>query len=79
MIQELGRSPHLEALAGLWRSAFETARSALRAAGPYLDAQELGAHSRRLVEERSDVARLLQGLARELQADSRFVRWLAAP
>ena len=64
------RSPHLDALARRWSEAFETARSALRAAGPYLGAQELGERSRRLVEERSEVARLLESLARELQAHS---------
>jgi hypothetical protein len=73
------QSQHLDALARRWWLAFETAGSALRAAGPYLGGQDLGERSRRLVEERSDVARLLQSLARDLQAESGFVRWLAAP
>jgi beta-phosphoglucomutase-like phosphatase (HAD superfamily) len=38
----------------------------------------LGERSHRLVDERGDVARLLQGLTR-LQADSWFVHWLSAP
>jgi hypothetical protein len=70
---------HLDALARRWWEALEAARSALRAADPYLDGPELGEGSRRLADERSDVARLLQSLARELQADSGFVGWFAAP
>jgi hypothetical protein len=57
----------LEVLAGLWWRAFETARSALRVAGPYLDGRELVEHSRRLVKERSEIACLLQGLGRDLK------------
>jgi hypothetical protein len=57
----------LDALAELWRSAFETARAALSAAAPYIDGRELARWSRRLDEELSDVARLLQGLAGEPQ------------
>jgi hypothetical protein len=72
-------SPQLDALARSWWKALESARSALRAAGPYLSGEELGERSSRLAEERSNVARLLESLARDLQADSSFVRWLTEP
>jgi hypothetical protein len=73
------QSPDLDALARRWWKAFESAHSALRVAAPYLSGKELRERSCRLAEERSNVAPLLQRLARELQTDSRFVRWLAAP
>jgi len=69
----------LDALARSWWKALESARSALRVAGPYLSGTELGERSSRLAEERICVARLLERLARELQTNSRFVRSLAAP
>jgi hypothetical protein len=72
-------SSQLDALARSWCKALESARSALRAAGPYLSGEELGERSSRLAEERSNVARLLESLARDLQADSSFVRWLTEP
>jgi hypothetical protein len=71
-------SPQLDALAGSWSKALESARSALRAAGPYLSGKELGERSSRLAEERSNVAQLLEGLARDLQAHTGYT-WLAAP
>jgi hypothetical protein len=73
------QAPHLDALARGWRRAFESAHSALRVAGPYLSGTDLGERSHRLAEERSNVARLLESLARDLQADSSFVRWLTDP
>jgi hypothetical protein len=72
-------SPQLDALARSWWKAFESAYSALRVAGPYLTARERGERSSRLAEERSKVARLLESLACDLQADGRYVRRLAAP
>jgi hypothetical protein len=77
--RELRESPQLDALARGWWTALESARYALRVAGPYLSGKEPGERGFRLAEERSDVARLLESLARDLQADSRFVRLLAAP
>jgi hypothetical protein len=73
------QSLHLHALARAWWKAFESAQSALRAASPHLGGNELGERGRRLAEERSDVARLLESLARDLQVDSGSVRWLATP
>jgi hypothetical protein len=73
------QSPDLDALARGWWKAFESADSALRVAGTYLGGKELGERRSRLAEERSKVARLLESLARDLQADGSFVRWLAAP
>jgi hypothetical protein len=73
------QAPHLDALARGWWKAFESAQSALRVAGPYLSGKELGERSSRLAEERIKVARLLESLAREPQADGGYVRWLAAP
>jgi hypothetical protein len=73
------KSPHLDALARAWWKAFESAHSVLRVAGPYLSGNELGERGYRLAEERSNVAQLLESLARDLQVDSTFVRWLAAP
>lgn len=59
--------------------AFESAHSALRVAAPCLSGKELRARSSRLAEEPSKVARLLERVARDLQAHGRHVRWLAAP
>jgi hypothetical protein len=73
------QSPQLDALARSWRKAFEGAYSALRVAGPYLTAKELGERRDRLAEERSKVARLLDSLASDLQVHSKLVRSLAAP
>jgi hypothetical protein len=75
----LHQLPQLDALARSWWKALERARSALRVAGPYLSWTELGERSSRLAEERISVARLLEELAHDLQANSRFVRSLAAP
>jgi hypothetical protein len=71
--------PQLDALARSWWKALESARSALRVAGPYLSGTELGERSALLAEERICVARLLERLARDLQANSRFEHSLAAP
>jgi beta-phosphoglucomutase family hydrolase len=73
------QSSALDALAGRWWAALETAEAALRTAGPYLGGQELGEHSRRLSQERSDAVQLLQGLAHDRQTDSPLLDWLAAP
>jgi hypothetical protein len=72
-------SRQLDALAGSWWQAFESAHSALLIAGRYLGGKELGERSYRLAEERSKVARLLETLAHDLQARGRFMRRLAAP
>jgi hypothetical protein len=72
-------SPQLAALAGSWWKVFESAHSALHVASPYLSGKELGERRHRLAEERSKVARLLETLARDLQAHDRFTRRLAAP
>jgi hypothetical protein len=64
------QSTYLNVLAARWRAAFDAARSALGVVGPYLDREELTERTRRLAEERSEVARLLQRLARDLQQGS---------
>jgi HAD superfamily hydrolase (TIGR01509 family) len=66
-------------LAGQWSTALDAARSALRASGLSLSAQERGERGRRLDEERTRTVQLLQGLARDLRTDSPLVRLLAAP
>ena len=71
--------PQLDALARSWWKALESARSALRVAGPYLSGTEIGERSALLAEERIYVARLLERLERDLQANGRFVRSIAAP
>jgi hypothetical protein len=70
-------SPPVHALARAWWKAFESAQSALSAASPYLSGIELGQRLRRLGKERSEIAQLLESLARDMQADSGFVRWPA--
>jgi hypothetical protein len=70
-------SPPVHALARAWWKAFESAQSALSAASPYLSGIELGQRLRRLGKERSEIAQLLESLARDTQADSGFVRWPA--
>jgi hypothetical protein len=50
------------ALVEHWLRAFETARSALSMAGPYLGPHEVGERSRRLAEERNEIAFLLRDL-----------------
>jgi beta-phosphoglucomutase-like phosphatase (HAD superfamily) len=72
-------SPDVDALAGRWWAAFEAAQSALRSAGRYLGAQEVGERGRRLAEERSEVVQLLQGLARDRHVEALLVQWLATP
>ena len=74
------QSPDLDAIAQAWWKAWEAAQSALNAGGRYLSAQELSERRRRLGEERGAVVRLLQGLTRDLGADSWFITyWLSAP
>jgi HAD superfamily hydrolase (TIGR01509 family) len=68
----------LDALARRWWQAFGAARAALDVVGPVLSGQEVGERSRYLVDQRADVARLLEGLARDLHTDSWVVHWLAA-
>lgn len=59
--------PRLDALSRLGWRAFETAHSALRAADAYLDVRELVERNRQLDDERSNVARLLRDIARDLR------------
>jgi hypothetical protein len=73
------QSPNLDGVAWAWSKALESAHSALGVAGPYLSGEELGERTQRLAEERRKVARLLECLARDLQADSGFLSGLAAP
>ena len=71
--------PDLATLAGRSWMALETAQAAVRAATPYLDAQETAERSHRLVEERKRTIRQLQGLADDEHADAPLLHWLAAP
>ena len=71
--------PDLATLAGRSWMALETAQAALRAATPYLDAQETAERSHRLVEERKRTIQQLQGLAHDEHADAPLLHWLATP
>jgi beta-phosphoglucomutase family hydrolase len=73
------QSPDLDALARRWWAALATARSALDIVAPLLGGEELTGRRRRLVEERGDVAVLLQAITRDQHADSWFVRWFSGP
>ena len=59
------QSSAFDVLVGQWREAFEAAQAALGSAGRYLGMRELAEHRRRFIQERSDVARLLEQLGRD--------------
>jgi beta-phosphoglucomutase family hydrolase len=63
----------IDALAAHWRSAFDAAEAALRAAGTTLSAQELREHRKLLAGERDSTARLLEALAQEERESGRFL------
>ena len=74
----VARSARVDTLAAQWWAALEAARSSLRAAGQYLDPQELRQHSDLLATQRNEIVRLLRGLARDLHTDSRLLAFLAS-
>lgn len=69
-----------DGLIGAWRAAFESADSALRAAGRDHDLppRELGERSRRLSEERAETVRLLGDVVRDRHARPQLVRLVAS-
>lgn len=68
----------LDALSARWRAAFRAAEESLRCAGyARFDPQELNERGRRLTQERGEVARLLDAVAREEHTHLR--RSLTAP
>ncbi len=70
---------NVDALAAQWWSALEAAQSALRAAARYLSPQEVAERGHRLAEERGVAVHDLEGLAHDLHAHSRLVRWVGTP
>jgi beta-phosphoglucomutase-like phosphatase (HAD superfamily) len=71
--------PDLATLAGCSWMALETAQTALQAAAPYLEADEIAERSSRLVEERKRAIQQLQGLAEDEHADAPILHWLEIP
>jgi len=69
----------LDSLIGGWREAFESAHSALLAGSHELSADALHEWSRRLNDERTTTAHLLEALARDRHARRMLVRLVAAP
>jgi HAD superfamily hydrolase (TIGR01509 family) len=69
----------VDMLASQWWAALHAAGSSLNAAGDYLDPRERREGTDRLAAERSEVVRLLQGLAHDLHARSRLLVFLANP
>jgi HAD superfamily hydrolase (TIGR01509 family) len=71
--------PSIDDLVGSWWTALEAGGSALRAAGRYLDGEEVSRRNQQLREERADTMRLLGDLARDGHSESRLLRLLGAP
>ena len=69
----------VDALVAPWWVAVDAAQAALRAAGFFLDANELSDHSALLARQRQAVAGLLRDLARDQHSASALVDWLDAP
>ena len=78
-VESRTQSSALDALAGQWWAALETAQAALGSARQYLEEREVAEHSQRLTQERNDAMRLLKGLGDDWQADSPLLDWLATP
>jgi beta-phosphoglucomutase-like phosphatase (HAD superfamily) len=68
-----------ETLRARWRTAFESAQSALRAGSLYLSASDLRRHRELLVAERQSTAVLLQTFARNQRANAPFENLLHSP
>ena len=71
--------PSLETISAPWRSAFDAAASALRAADASLEPAELRDRSRRLGGERAATVALLDAVARAEGVPARFSELLLSP